>query len=464
MLRYAGLDVHKRVVEACVLDEGGQILLRERFELTAELLVAFARRHLGPSAKVVVEATTNTWAVVRLLKGHVGEVVVSNPLQTRAIAQAKVKTDKIDAYVLAQLLRTDFLPRVWEPDEATQELRRLCSRRASLVADRTAVKNRLHSVLAQRLLAPPQPELFGSVGLAWLASVEVDAEGRLLLDSDLRILRSVEDEIVTLDRLLAIKGYAQSDVKLLMSLPGVDVTVAQAVLAALGDIKRFRDGAHAASYLGLVPSTRQSAEHCHHGPITKAGNGQARWMLIQAAQHVRLHPGPLGVFFRRLAKKKNANVAVVATARKLVVIAWQMLTKNEPYRYAQPKATERKLQRLRVKATGKKRRSGPAAGTPRGQAPEQPQRKVRSLPEVLQSEGLPVLGVPPPGEKRVVEETGTQDYVESLNKPSVEKRIRRPAAVPQEQSTVAVNGTTGRSRAPTAPRPEIAGKSKVAAP
>src|SRR5207302_11482476 len=130
------------------------------------------------------------------------------------------------------------------------------------------------------------------------------------------------------------------------------VTVAQTVLAALGDVGRFPDGDHAASYLGLVPSTKQSAEHCYHGPITKAGNGHARWVLIQAAQHLRLHPGPLGVFFRRLAKKQNYNVAVVATARKLVVIAWHLLTNNEPYRYAQPRSTEGKLQRLRVKATG----------------------------------------------------------------------------------------------------------------
>jgi hypothetical protein len=111
-----------------------------------------------------------------------------------------------------------------------------------------------------------------------------------------------------------------------------------------------------------VPSIKQSAEHCYHGPITKAGRGHTRWMLIQAAQHVRLHPGPLGVFFRRLAKKKNYNVAVVAAARKLVVIAWHMLTKNEPYRYAQPKPTQSKLQRLRVKATGQRRKSGPKKG------------------------------------------------------------------------------------------------------
>ena len=107
-------------------------------------------------------------------------------MQTRAIAQAKVKTDKVDARTLAQLLRCDFLPRVWEPSDAIQELRRLVNRRTALVADRTAVKNRTHAVLAQRLIRPPVEQLFSRTGLAWLQGLELDSEGRLLIDSDLK--------------------------------------------------------------------------------------------------------------------------------------------------------------------------------------------------------------------------------------------------------------------------------------
>jgi transposase len=412
MILYVGLDIHKRIVEACVLDAAGQIVRRVRFDLTPANLTTFALS-LGPQARAVVEATTNTWAVIRLLKPHLAEVIASNPLKTKAIAEAKVKTDKVDALVLAQLLRCDFLPRVWEPDEPTQELRRLSSRRASLVADRTAIKNRLHAVLAQRLITPPV-ELFSKKGLAWLHGLDLDPEGRLMLDSDLRLLGHVEEEIATLNGLLVQKAYADPRVKLLMTLPGVDVAVAQTVLAALGDIQRFRDGDHAASYLGLVPSTKQSAEHCYHGPITKAGNSQARWILVQAAQHVRLHPGPLGVFFRRLAKKKNYNVAVVATARKLVVIAWHMLTQNQPYRYAQPRSTETKLQRLRVKATGKKRKSGPAKGAPAAPKSGVRTRTTPALDRVYAAEGLPERTAPPAGEAKAVAASGTQAFVDSL--------------------------------------------------
>jgi transposase len=125
-----------------------------------------------------------------------------------------------------------------------------------------------------------------------------------------------------------------------MTLPGVSLVLAQTLWAVLGAVERFRDADHAASYLGLVPSTHQSGRHCYHGPITKEGHRHARSLLVQSAQSVTEHPGPLGAFFRRIAKRRGHNVAVVATARKLVVIAWHMLKANEPYRHARPQTVE----------------------------------------------------------------------------------------------------------------------------
>lgn len=426
MVTYCGLDVHKHVVEACVLDAAGQVLFRQRFALTRDSLEQFCKVELASDTQVALEATTNTWAVVKVLRPHVAEVVVSNPLQTKAIASAKVKTDKVDALILAQLLRCDFLPRVWQPDEATQRLRRQTARRSSLVGMRTAVKNRLHALLAQRLLAPPM-DLFSRGGLEWVQQVPLDTEGAQARDSDLRLLEMLDRELLSLDSELAKVGYADEDVKLLMTLPGVDVAVAMAVRAALGDVGRFRDGAHAAAYLGLTPCVKQSAEKCYRGPITKRGNSQARWMLVQAAQQVGKHPGPLGHFFRRLAKKKNRNVAVVAVARKLAAIGWQMLKQREPYRYAQPAATERKLQKLRVKASGEKRKTGPKAGTvnrPKLGAGTR-SRTTPPLAEILAGEGLPAPGPLPAGEQRTIAASGCESYVESLGKETVKPKRPR---------------------------------------
>ncbi|MBL8920200.1 MAG: IS110 family transposase [Myxococcaceae bacterium] len=366
---------------------------------------------------------TNTWGVVDVLAPFVKRVVVSNPLRTRAIAEAKVKTDKVDALVLAQLLRADFLPDVWRPDGHTRELRHLTTRRATLVSDRTRVKNRLHAVLHQRLIHCPVKDLFSKQGLAWLRALELDAHGRATLASDLTLLDSIEAELAALMPTIAGAAWPDERVRLLMTLPGVDVTVAVALLGAIGDVSRFRDGDAAASYLGLAPSTRQSADNTYHGRITKQGNAHARWLLVQAAQHVANHPGPLGNFFRKLAHRKSRNVAIVAVARKLVVIAWHMLKKNEPYRYALPASTKAKLSRLRVAGT-KQRRPG---GTPKGTARpvhhgERLGRNVPSLDQVLASESLPARAPLAAGELRQLAAAGLTAFADELRHQSRRKK------------------------------------------
>jgi transposase len=418
------LDVHKHTVCACILDSAGKKVFAGDVACTRQGLRDFAAKRLEKDDKVVLEATTNTWAVVGELKPFVASVTTSNPLRTKAIAEAKVKTDKVDAEVLAQLLRCDYLPGVWEPDGTTRRLRKLTGLRASLVNERTRIKNRMRSVLAQLLIEPPVSWLFGDEGLEWLKGVELPEDERMMLECQLQLLASVQKELDGLDPPLQRLAYEQDKVRLLMTLPGVSHTIALSLLAALGDISRFRDGDHAASYLGLTPSTRQSAAHCYHGPITKAGNSHARCMLVQGAQHLATHPGPLGVFFRRLEKKKNRNVAVIASSRKLVTIAYLMLKNNEPYRYATPYATDRKLSCVRFRATGVRRKparnpaKGNAAAAGKGGQPARDARATRSLPEIYHGEGLPPLKTIeqlPAGEQRVLKTAGVERFVRQVH-------------------------------------------------
>lgn len=424
-MRYVGLDVHKKVIEAAIMDEGGKVVDRSRFASSREAIDKFIATQLKPDDRVVLEATTNTWAVVDLIEPHVAEVVVSNPLRTRAIAEAKIKTDKVDATVLAHLLRCDYLPPVWAPDALTRKMRHLSARRAALVSDRTRLKNRIHAVLHQRLIAAPTDKLFSKTGLSWLRELDLDELGRAAVDSELRLLEAVEAEIEQLDGQLATMAYEQQRAKLLMTMPGVSYAVAISLLCTLGDISRFDDGDHAASYLGLVPSTRASANNVYHGPITKQGRSHARWMMVQAAQHLDRHPGPLGVFFRRMAKKKNRNVAVVATARKMVTIAYHMLTNNEPYRYAIPAATDKKLAEVRVKTTGKRRKRGPAKGARRAgsHGSGKRTRAVPSIDRVYEREELPPTAELSPGEQRTVRRTGTQRFVRDIHRDHRVERV-----------------------------------------
>lgn len=228
-----------------------------------------------------------------------------------------------------------------------------------------------------------------------------------MLDSELRRMRHVEAELAELDKTLVELARQEPRVQLLMTLPGASDVVAIGILSALGDITRFRDGDHAASSLGLVPKTRQSANKCFHGRITKAGSPQVRWLLTQACQHVARHPGPLGAFFRRLARRKPRHVALIALARKVVTVAYLMLKHNEPYRYARPDLVAKKLGDLRgnTKAQGRSpvRRSTPPQG----------------LAVVYECVGLPAICAPdqlPAGEQRMLADRGLLDYVEGLHR------------------------------------------------
>lgn len=431
--RYIGLDVHKEVVQACIIDSQGKKLESHRFACNRETLGEFAKRKLCPTDQLVLEATTNTWAVADVLRGYVARLVVSNPMRTRIIASANVKTDKVDAEVLAQLLRCGYLSEVWHPDELTQRLRELTSHRAGLVRDQTRLKNRVRSLLAQRLIYPPMSTLFGKAGREWLRQLELGTADRLVIDGFLRLLDELGSEEAQIETHLAELSYPMPEMRLLMTLPGVGAAAAQSLIAALGDWRRFADGDAAASYLGLTPRVRQSAERCHYGRITKAGNSQARWLLTQAAQQVAQHPGPLGVFFRRLKAKKNHNVAVVATARKLVVIAHLMLKNNEPYRYAVPATTKQKLTTLRVTATGERRRkSGPLRKPMEPQPSGMRVHKIPTLNQVYADEGLPCARLPEElrkGEVDMLRKSMTHGHaqkVQTCQKRICRKSVRKP--------------------------------------
>lgn len=431
MSRFIGLDVHRNSLEACFMDARGRVLERQTISVTRAAVGEFART-LMPTDRVVLESTSNSWPLVDLLEPHVAEVAVSNPLITRAIAQSKVKTDKIDASVLAHLLRCDYIPKVWTPDMDTRLIRFLTNRRAQLIADRTSFKNRIHSCLAQALVPALGGDLFSGPGRKWLSSVELPVHLRAAVDSSLRQLDQVESELERMAPEIQKKAHDTDQVRLLMTLPGVDYTVAMGLLGAIGDISRFRDANHLTAYLGLTPSTRQSGgpgSKTYHGPITRRGNSKARWLLVQAAQHVMKHPGPLGVFMRRLARRKNRNVAIVAGARKVVVVVYHMLTNDEPYRYAQPVPTKAKLARLRVAATGKRRVSGIPKGQPRSAnyGTGVSQRTIPSLPDVYQREELPEARATealPPGERKMLAEKELIDYAERLQEPTVIKESK----------------------------------------
>lgn len=432
MARYVGLDVHKRTIAACVVDSEGRPVKRFTVDCTRAAIADFAKLHLEKDDAVALEATTNSWAVAEILEPHVARVVVSNPLKTKAIAQSTVKTDKVDSQALAQLLRAGFLPEVWHPGGPFQLLRQLTVFYASLVNDRTRVKNRLQSLFHRRLIHCPVSVLFSQAGLRWMESLDLSEHDRVILDLARRQASELDAKIADVERRIARLAQQDTSIKLLMTLPGVSLMTAACLVGAIGDVTRFRDGDHLAAYFGLVPRVKQSADHCYYGPITKVGNNQVRKMLVLAARNLRTHPGPLGAFFRRMARRKHINVAATATARKLVTVAYLILKNGEPYRYAQPATTSQKFGQLHVLATQTKRAPVRVKAQPDEPVPPAGYRLQRrpSLDQVLARDGLPPIPRErvPEGEQTVTSRFA--DYIEAIRKPAATLR-RGKGPVPQ---------------------------------
>jgi transposase len=346
-MRTVALDVHKRFAEVAVHEDGG---LRRLGRIETAQLRVFAQS-LGPQDHVVLESTAMTWAIAELLAEHAGRVTVSNPMRTRAIASAKVKTDKIDAKVLAQLGAADFLPAVWAPDEVTRALRRRVAHRSSLVRQRTRLRNQVHAVLTRNLIDAPVTDVFGQGGRRWLADVALPEHEREQVDSNLRLHDALDIEVELVERLLAEQALARRDVRHLMTIPGVGAITALALVAVIGDVTRFPSSRQLVGYLGLDPRVRQSGEKAaRHGHISRAGQAHARGLLIEAAHTAIRTPGPLRAFHARIAMRRGKQIALCATARKLAVLAWHLLTKDEDYRYGAPTITQRKLRALQRKA------------------------------------------------------------------------------------------------------------------
>ena len=358
--RAIGLDVHRDfcVVAIC---EDGQVRSGGQVPSTPEGLGALAESLL-PSDRVALEVTGSCWEVARILEPHVNRVVVVSPDDT-GISSARAKTDKLDSRTLAGLLWRGELDAVWMPDERCRVLRRRLARREQLMRARTRSKNEIQATLQRRLVAkPPFADLFGVSGRRWLADLELPVEERESVDAGLRQIKFLDTELAAVEKLVARQALAWPEIRRLMTVPGVNLICAATFLAAIGEPSRFLASRKLVAYLGLDPKVRQSGETpARSGRISKRGSASARWALVEAAWSVVKQPGPLRAFYERTRARRGHGKAIVATARKLAVLFWCMLTRSEDYAHQRPALTKKKLRQLELTA-GAPARTKAAAG------------------------------------------------------------------------------------------------------
>ena len=355
--RAIGLDVHRDFCVVAICEEG-VVRSAGRVPSTPAGLRTLAESLL-PTDRVALEVTGSCWEVARILEPYVNRVIVVSPDDT-GIANARAKTDKLDARALASLLWKGELEAVWMPDERCRILRRRLARREQLVNSRSRSKNEIHAVLQRRLQGkPPCSDLFGVKGRAWLAGLELPPEERESVDAGIRHVEFLDSEIAAVERLIAQQALSWPEIRRLMTVPGVNLICAASFIAAVGDPNRFLTSRKLVAYLGLDPKVRQSGEApARSGRISKRGSPSARWALVEAAWTAVNQPGPLHAFYQRTRARRGHGKAIVAAARKLAILFWCMLTRSEDYAHQQPSLTKKKLRRLEITAGAPKYTAG----------------------------------------------------------------------------------------------------------
>lgn len=335
---HCGLDGHQKTTSFCVLDRDGRRIIEEKVSTGSTDLEALLGPLVRDGLKVGLEATSLSFSLHDRLRGIGAEVLIWPPHRLRVIAQSRAKTDRNDARWMAELLRSGCHPRpVYVPTEEERSLRDLLVARQAVVRNRTRIMLVARGILTRDGVTPPKKSLSSPQG--WRRTLEdprIPAERRALLSTFFETWTHLTEQERTFVRRLEEWARGREEIARLRGIPGVGLLAALWLRSALGDAKRFDRSREVASYLGLVPTLRESGDVRRTGHITRQGNSDARWVAVQAAHaFIRSAQGrrsPLRPWFERLAARRGKRIALVALARRLVLVAWHMLKRDEPYR------------------------------------------------------------------------------------------------------------------------------------
>jgi transposase len=335
-VKYVGIDLHKKTISLCVVDQERRKLDDRRFVCSdSDRIVAYFRE-LG-EFQAVVEATASYEWLVRLLEPLARGLVLAHPKKLRIIAESTRKSDKVDARVLAEFLALDMVPKAYRPTPRQREHRVLVRHRCYLQRRITSIRNKVRHILSD--YNADRKDLFTGEGLAYLAAVPLSASDRFAVEQLLKEFTFQRGQLKGLTKALkefiATAPVAEAEARTVLgSIPGVGTVTTEVVLSELADPKRFRSAKCAVAYAGMAPGQRESAGKRKELPIERTGSKLLRWVLVEAAWQLVRRTVRWRVVFEQLSGRIGRKKAIVAVARRLLGVMMALLKSGQPYRHA----------------------------------------------------------------------------------------------------------------------------------
>lgn len=357
-LNHLGIDVGKRKCRAALKDDKGDILDEFFFgndanginDLLSRVKTNSTTTIFTTTTQAVLESTGNMWMRIHdALEENGIDTILANPYKTKIIAEAKIKSDKLDARILADLLRADLIYQSYVPIKEDRDKRSLVRHKITLSRTKTKLVNKVHAILDKYDFKTNLTDIFGVSGIKWLTSLcsLVSPVDRIILSTSIESIQTINHQIDVISKEISNYAYRNDrNVRILLSITGIDVFAAMLISSEIVDVRRFSTPWKLVSYAGLAPSTRESAGKTMTGRITKQGSPSLRWILVQCALVAIKYDCRLRTFYTRIKNRKGHGKAIVATAKELLVIIWYMLTRNELYRNMNKQRYEKKLRKL----------------------------------------------------------------------------------------------------------------------
>jgi len=288
------------------------------------MALAEALAEAGPDPEVAIEATYGWYWAVDVLQAAGATVHLVNP-SGLVWEERRVKNDYRDCCELIDRMRLHKLPEAWIAPPELRESRELVRYRAKLVTLRTSLKAQLKSVLAKHCLHPPVDDLWGVAGPQWLDTLELPDAYTTRVESLRDLVATIDREVAMLERTIHQRLRHDRGYQAIQSLAGVGRVLSAIFVVEIGDVSRFSSPEALCSWAGLTPKHRESDRKTRRGKVTKKGSKLVRWAAIEAVSHVRSGP-KLKVDYHRIAQRRGANIARAAVARKLLTLAYYVLS------------------------------------------------------------------------------------------------------------------------------------------